>query len=137
MGCRNGETECAPSEGRIVNGQQRVMFAIGDAADPRASRDYGQVRRDHPATSRRAARSAPVVTGQQRVMLVLQDAGDRGLTDQEIADALGMSPSTARPRRVELVRAGWVISSGRERPSALNRAMTVWVATDAGRGAGA
>ena len=88
----------------------------------------GLVRHDHPPTARRAAASAPVKTGRERVMLAIRDAGDDGMTDDEIADHTGMSPSTARPRRVELVAAGWVVNSGRERPSHTGRAMVVWVA---------
>jgi predicted ArsR family transcriptional regulator len=47
------------------------------------------------------------------------------ITDERIADVLGMNPSTARPRRIELVRAGKIRAAGTLRTNAGRRA-TCW-----------
>lgn len=62
--------------------------------------------------SRDAAREIePHVTGlQQRLLDFLEEWGPA--TDEQIADALGMNPSTERPRRIELERAGLVVQAG-------------------------
>jgi len=36
----------------------------------------------------------------------------RPMTDEQIADTLGLAPNTARPRRVELARAGRIVETG-------------------------
>ena len=56
-------------------------------------------------------------------------AGWAGMTDQELQDVLHMDPSTERPRRVELVKMGSVIDSGRKRRTAAGRPAVVWMAT--------
>ena len=66
---------------------------------------------DEPAASpsqAAAARQTPAkVTGDRaRVLKLLAEAGP--LTDEQIAERLGMGPNTVRPRRGELVRAGMV-----------------------------
>ena len=48
-----------------------------------------------------------------------------GATDEEIARACGLNPSTARPRRIELVRRGLVVESG-TRKTASGRMASVW-----------
>lgn len=75
-----------------------------------------------------------------RVLEAITRAGDRGVTDDELLDRLdGMSPNTLRPRRGELVTAGWVRAATREDGRPLTRASghgnpaTVWVLTDAAR----
>lgn len=57
------------------------------------------------AAAGKAARATP--TQRQRVLDWLSANGPA--TDEQIADALGLNPSTERPRRVELVRAGAVV----------------------------
>lgn len=54
----------------------------------------------------------------------LRDCPD-GATDEEIAHACGMNPSTARPRRIELARRGLVIEAG-TRKTASGRNAVVW-----------
>ena len=49
-------------------------------------------------------------------------------TDEELSIALNLAPNTCRPRRVELVRAGRIIESGK-RPTASGRSATVWAVT--------
>jgi hypothetical protein len=63
----------------------------------------------HSASSVAAAgRARPAAPAQrQQVLDYLRDHGPA--TDEQIQQALGMNPSSQRPRRVELVRAGAVI----------------------------
>ena len=53
-----------------------------------------------------------------------------GCTDEEIANRLGMNPSTARPRRLELARAGRIEASGKALTSTGRRA-TCWTVAPA------
>ncbi len=50
-----------------------------------------------------------------------------GLTDEELVEVLNMPSSTARPRRVELVRDGLLMDSSHTRKTRSNRAATVWM----------
>ena len=52
-----------------------------------------------------------------------------GMTDEEIQLALRLNPSTERPRRIELVRAGKVRDSGKKRRTKSGRMATIWEAT--------
>lgn len=52
----------------------------------------------------------------------------KGLTDEEIQDALAMNPSTQRPRRVELVVMNAVVDSGEIRETRSGASAVVWVA---------
>lgn len=54
--------------------------------------------------------------------------GDRGATDEEQQRALDMNPSTQRPRRIELCRAGLVVDSGDRRLTEAGRRAVVWIA---------
>jgi hypothetical protein len=81
-------------------------------------------------TSRAAAVSvAPRLNELQGVVMsYIAGRGSRGATDEEITRDLKMNPSTARPRRIELVEMGKIRSSGRTRPTVSGRSATVWVA---------
>lgn len=87
-------------------------------------------------TSRQAALSvAPKLTEMQAKVLGIFREHYR-LTDEELIDLSGLSPSTARPRRVELVDDyGLVEDSGHTKKGRSGRSMTIWRITDAGRGA--
>lgn len=87
------------------------------------------VRNDARATSRNAALRAYPRSGTQRerVLNLLKNVSN-GLTDDEIAHSLALSPNAARPRRVELVAGGWVKDSGVRRPSLCGSPAVVWVA---------
>ena len=65
-----------------------------------------------------------------RVLAFLMRRGGHGATDEEIQDALDMNPSTERPRRVELVDAGFVRDSGETRPTHSGNGAVVWEATE-------
>jgi predicted ArsR family transcriptional regulator len=92
-----------------------------------------KVRRDAASTSAAAAeRHRPRSgTARHRVLHALATARD-GATDEEVAAHLRMSPNTERPRRVELVEAGWVEATERTRPTVCGAAAVVWTVTPAG-----
>lgn len=81
------------------------------------------------ATSRAAADAiAPSAeTLRQRVYEFIQ--ASHGATDEQISIGLGMNPSTARPRRVELVQRGLVVDSGERLLTASGRRAAVWIET--------
>ena len=81
----------------------------------------------HSATSRAAAASIDAATLNEMQRRVLAWIAEHGpTTDEEIAAGLGMNPSTARPRRIELVRRGFVVPAGTRR-AASGRMATVWM----------
>jgi hypothetical protein len=79
------------------------------------------------ATSAAAADSLgpKTLNAMQRRVLELLEATPDGLTDEEMARRLGMNPSTARPRRIELVRRGMVVEAG-TRKTASGRMAAIW-----------
>jgi hypothetical protein len=62
---------------------------------------------------------------QRSVYEFLRTCGAFGATDEEIANGLGLNPSTARPRRIELARRGLIVEAGTRR-TASKRAAVVW-----------
>ena len=60
---------------------------------------------------------------QRQVLEYIRDHGPS--TDEQIATGCDMNPSTARPRRIELVRRGLVVEAG-ERRTASGRKAVVW-----------
>lgn len=81
-------------------------------------------------TSKAAARDAEAKAPSKRVQVLalLLHRGEAGCTDHQIAETLEMPPSTARPRRVELVEMGLVVDSGKRRETPYGSEATVWVA---------
>jgi predicted ArsR family transcriptional regulator len=78
------------------------------------------------ATSAAAADSLGGATLNRLHRLVLEYLREHGpATDEEIAAGLSMNPSTARPRRIELVRRGMVVEAG-TRKTASGRYATAW-----------
>ena len=79
------------------------------------------------ATSAMAADSLGPATlnAMQRRVLQLLRENPHGLTDEEQQAALAMNPSTQRPRRVELVRRGFVVEDGSRKTSS-GRMAAVW-----------
>jgi hypothetical protein len=86
---------------------------------------------EHSETSKDAARKIerPRRILRERVLWYIDIRADLGATDEEIQDALGMNPSTERPRRIELVEAGLVRDSGETRRTKAGRRAAIWVAT--------
>ncbi len=76
-------------------------------------------------TSAAAADSLTPSTLNELQKRVLEFIAARPSTDEEIADGLGISPSTARPRRVELWRR-WLIVKDGTRPTRSGRQAAVW-----------
>lgn len=82
----------------------------------------------HSPTSAEAAERAEPRAGtdQALILAALRFAGDYGGTDEEMQNALGMNPSTQRPRRIELVSVGLVVDSGETRKTRSGRRAVVW-----------
>ena len=81
------------------------------------------------ATEREAARAVLPLSAKarRRVFDHLTVCGGEGATDIELADRLGMNPSTVRPRRLELVESGVVVDSGETRLTSSGRRAVVWI----------
>jgi predicted ArsR family transcriptional regulator len=88
------------------------------------------VRSQWPATSIAAAEALQpdARTLREDVLAAIRAAGPAGLTADEAAARLRLSPFTARPRCTELRAAGLVRDSGQRRANASGRAAIVWVA---------
>lgn len=91
----------------------------------------GLVHRDAPDTERAAAAAVLPRSGTQRARVyeLLRAASERGMTDWELVDSLGMLRSSVCARRNELIREGWVIDSGRRRRERTGSHAIVWVTT--------
>lgn len=91
--------------------------------------DYAPPCQAHSPTSRDAAQAIEPRTETLRraVLDYIRRCGDEGATDEQVQDALAMSGSTQRPRRVELQEMGLVIDSGKTRPTKSGRKAVVWV----------
>lgn len=85
----------------------------------------------HSKTSVAAAEQIEPFTGTQRgrVLEFIRRCEECGATDEEIQIGLSMNPSTQRPRRVELVRMGFIRDSGKVRPTQAGRDAVVWIRT--------
>ena len=83
----------------------------------------------HSRTSKAAgeARVFAMTGARARIMAWLMKQ-PLGGTDEEIAKALALNPSTERPRRVELVAMGQVSDTGETRETESGTAATVWAA---------
>jgi hypothetical protein len=93
--------------------------------------DYLPPAQQHSPTSVAAGEAIAPCSGRLRraVLDAISAAGARGLTDEEVQIVLAMPSSTERPRRIECVRAGLIVDSGRTRPTRSGRKATVWIAT--------
>ncbi|MGD9539065.1 MAG: hypothetical protein AB7P52_17670 [Alphaproteobacteria bacterium] len=82
--------------------------------------------------ARRAAAEAiaPDLPRLRRLVLgAIREAGAAGLTADECAVRLKLSPFTTRPRCTELKEAGLIKDSGRRRKNRSGHGATVWEAT--------
>ena len=86
----------------------------------------------HSITSREASASMKGKTQTLRAQ-VLALLKAEALTDEQIAQRLSLSGSTARPRRIELQKAGLVEPAGTTK-TASGRNATIWTATTANIG---
>lgn len=88
----------------------------------------GKARRDHGETSHDAADKITSISGRQRrLVFELIAASECGMTDEEMQLQSGLSPSSQRPRRVELVEGGHIVDSGARRKTKSGREAVVWV----------
>lgn len=76
-------------------------------------------------TSEAAAKKIKTGGGRAVVLAVLRQHPG-GLTDEEIQGLTGLSPSTERPRRIELERLGRLFDSGEQRKTKSGRWAVVW-----------
>lgn len=103
---------------------------IPELSDP-DELELGPFARESEA-SRKAALEAYPKQGTQRwrILMVLTAGGQ---TRDELANALGLSPNTIRPRVRELIEGGWVEESERTRPSSAGQPAAVLELTQAAR----
>ena len=88
-------------------------------------------RNPRPTQVKAAERVAPrMFTQRARVLSIIREYSqfevNPGITDEAIADALCMSLNSVRPRRLELLEAGWVKDSGRTRKTRSGSDAIVW-----------
>ncbi|MEV4604826.1 hypothetical protein AB0K15_46685 [Amycolatopsis sp. NPDC049253] len=117
-----------------VLGYVRHLGAMAALRDAQVTANAeGKVQADPAVTSARAARNVEPRTGNQRgrILAFLVEHGDGG-TDFELGVVLGILPNSVRPRRGELVDAGYLVDSGTTRRHR-GSDWTVWVPTDEGR----
>lgn len=81
----------------------------------------------HSVTSMAAADSIDRSTLNRLQRLIYDYLADHpdGATDEEIATACGLNPSTSRPRRIELERRGLVVQDGTRRTKS-GRMAAIW-----------
>lgn len=96
--------------------------------------DHAFVRRDAKPTSVMAALLTLPRTRTKRmaVLEAIAWAGEEGCTDDELYAILGVGPNTVRPRRVELLDAGWIEDARRRRKTSTGADAIVWVLTEQG-----
>ena len=88
----------------------------------------------HPDTSHVAAAKIHLHSGTARRRVLETVAANRnGLTDEQIQALLVMPANTQRPRRIELVRAGYLRDSTRRNRTLSGTWSIVWEITDDGR----
>ena len=83
-------------------------------------------RQVHSDTSVAAAVAIAPVTGtlQAQVLDLLTVCGP--MTDEQMQEAMCLNPSTQRPRRIELMRAGFVRDSGQRGQTLSGRVAVLW-----------
>jgi len=84
----------------------------------------------HPQTSRDAVKKARMTSGSRRKTIfdLIKRHREMGLCDHEIIDLTGLSPNTARPTRISLMKDGFVVNSGRTRKTPEGNDAIVWIA---------
>lgn len=90
--------------------------------------------RDHPQTSFDAAGRALPKSGTQRraVYQYIVWSGWHGVSDDDLAEGLSLSPNSVRPRRKELQQAGLIVDSGRRARNRGGNPVILWVTADLG-----
>lgn len=73
--------------------------------------------------------TTPTETIRSKVYNFILRSGAAGLTDEEIANSLGIPGDIVRPRRNELVQTGQVSAATFRRPTARGRTAKVWLSS--------
>lgn len=107
------------------------LRALADRRSDPGENTVGQAHRDAGDTEQAAAERVRPRTGTQRrrVLAAFVRAYPEGRTDDELVAELGLTPNSVRPRRVELVRGGWLVDSGERRPTPTGSPAVVWELT--------
>jgi hypothetical protein len=105
-----------------------------DLPDPSVNRP-APVHRNAHDTERTASGLVFPRTGTLRLsaLIALDRAGEDGLTHGELAEQTGHRHYSIAPRVTELVRDGWVVDSGRRRPTDTGSPAIVWVLSARGK----
>lgn len=82
----------------------------------------------HSKTSREAAEQIkPQLPRLQQIVLdAIIASGANGLTDEQGVTLTNLSPSTYRPRRIELQTKCLIVDSGKTRPTRSGRQAVIW-----------
>lgn len=68
----------------------------------------------------------------RRILEAAYDAGERGITSDEVSQALGIPLQSAKPRMLELRKGGWLRFTGDTRPSLAGATVEVMAITSRG-----
>lgn len=115
----------------LVAGLTAAVEAVEALSGLATANHTGKARSDAPATSQQAARAVSVRSGSQRGRILLYLARAGGCADPTLQERLGLSPSSERPRRVELVELGLVAPRGTTVRD--GQEYTVWALTPDGQ----
>jgi hypothetical protein len=119
-----------------VSAEQGTLFSA-----PRLSRSAvgentpGKLHRHAHDTERIAAEMVRPRTGTLRAkaLVTIAAAGENGLTHGELAETTGERHYSIAPRVTELVDQGWIVDSGRRRPTDTGSPAIVWILSEAGK----
>jgi hypothetical protein len=124
---------------RIATGQRMTVTEWWDyvgrmcktcRALPSPAANQAKLARHATDTSRAAADLVRPRSGTQRMRVLEALIRSDGLTDLEIAIEVGLQENSERPRRIELVEAGWVRDSGQRRATNGRAEAIVWALTE-------
>lgn len=85
------------------------------------------VRATSHAAGKEVKRSGRAGTLRARVFVQILRSGVDGATLDELEQIMGVPGNTLRPRRVELHEKGFVIDSGKRRPTRTGKDAIVWI----------
>lgn len=117
--------DSAPAGHRADTKKESIADAVA-AVSPAVSQPAGAAPTNGTPTSSAAADQIQPRANTLRLLVLgfLEHHGPS--TDEAIQQGLKMNPSTQRPRRIELVKLGYVRDSGRRGKTRSGRAATLW-----------
>ena len=115
--------------GTVTGGPQPTLF---DPGLPDPTRPDAQLAANPQPTSVKAALAVFPKSGTQRyrILAAVVAADGAGLTDAQIQAKTGISESSERPRRGELVEGGWLEDTGVTREYGGHGEAIVWALTE-------